>query len=397
MVSQKRFGTRQVLGRVDADGFHLRDTDLDMIACLQPSQLLQALSHLERRLRQRGNFAEHIRPIGIQTDVLVEGVSGKPFRGFDTTKVGNHASTEIEGAVIVIHDHLRTIGIAQCLKAVLCSERFHEGGDLCGGVLETGLDGLQLLWLNEWLITLYVHDDVEGTTDAFVSLLHTVGAAFVVHTRHHSLSAECQDGVVDALVIGSHDGFVQLAFHLTINPFNDCLAAEHSQRLGRETRGSVTGWNNSYESHVSNLFLVLNLCVYLLLCTFADEMKQHIYYIGVGTNLPDGDSALQWAHDQLVSLVRGSLLVSSSRLTEPIGLPDSGPFTNQLIRLETALDAEELRLALKALERRFGRMPEDKARGIVKLDLDILCADGQVLKADEWQRSYMLAARAELD
>lgn len=126
-------------------------------------------------------------------------------------------------------------------------------------------------------------------------------------------------------------------------------------------------------------------------------MKQHIYYIGVGTNLPDGDSALQWAHDQLVSLVRGSLLVSSSRLTEPIGLPDSGPFTNQLIRLETALDAEELRLALKALERRFGRMPEDKARGIVKLDLDILCADGQVLKADEWQRSYMLAARAELD
>ena len=50
----------------------------------------------------------------------------------------------------------------------------------------------------------------------------------------------------------------------------------------------------------------------------------------------------------------------------------------------------------QGLEFQFGRLPEDKARGLVRLDLDLLCLDGQVLKVKDWKRADVLAARSEL-
>ena len=71
-------------------------------------------------------------------------------------------------------------------------------------------------------------------------------------------------------------------------------------------------------------------------------------------------------------------------------------FTNQLAVIETTVPPTLVRSLLKGIERELGRKPEDVQEGIVKIDLDLLCMDGQVLKPEDWQRDYVQAALAEL-
>ena len=64
----------EVFGRVDADGLDIGQSDLDLVAVLQPAQLLQALRQFERRLGQTRDLAQHVSTVGIEADVLEEGV-----------------------------------------------------------------------------------------------------------------------------------------------------------------------------------------------------------------------------------------------------------------------------------------------------------------------------------
>ena len=43
----------------------------------------------------------------------------------------------------------------------------------------------------------------------------------------------------------------------------------------------------------------------------------------------------------------------------------------------------------KELERHSGRLPGDKAQGIVKLDIDLLTFDNKVLKPEDMKREYI--------
>ena len=51
---------------------------------------------------------------------------------------------------------------------------------------------------------------------------------------------------------------------------------------------------------------------------------------------------------------------------------------------------------LKAIEKRLGRMLEDKKKGIVKIDIDLLTYDGEVLKVNDWKREYVCQGVMEL-
>ena len=117
----------------------------------------------------------------------------------------------------------------------------------------------------------------------------------------------------------------------------------------------------------------------------------------MGSNLPEGDQMLLWARQRLAEVVGGEQRYSTVLCTEPVDFPYPQPFTNQVVRIETGLSAEAIRRRLKSLEREAGRKPKDKAQGIVRLDLDLLCFDGHVLKAKDWQRQDVISAREELD
>ena len=49
----------------------------------------------------------------------------------------------------------------------------------------------------------------------------------------------------------------------------------------------------------------------------------------------------------------------------------------------------EFPLMFKELERRCGRIPEDKAQGVVKLDIDLLVFDNKILKPEDMEREYI--------
>ena len=55
-----------------------------------------------------------------------------------------------------------------------------------------------------------------------------------------------------------------------------------------------------------------------------------------------------------------------------------------------------MRACLKAIEREAGRVPEDKPREIVRLDIDLLSCDGRVLKPADMERGYVRQGLKEL-
>ena len=76
--------------------------------------------------------------------------------------------------------------------------------------------------------------------------------------------------------------------------------------------------------------------------------------------------------------------------TEAIGSHFLSPFGNQLGKFTTTLLPEEIRPLLKQIEKDNGRMADDKEKGIVKLDIDLLMYDDQILKPDDMKRDFVL-------
>ena len=75
--------------------------------------------------------------------------------------------------------------------------------------------------------------------------------------------------------------------------------------------------------------------------------------------------------------------------TQAIGSGFDSPFSNLLARFTTTLSSESVHNLFKELERHSGRLPGDKAQGIVKLDIDLLTFDNKVLKPEDMKREYI--------
>ena len=63
--------------------------------------------------------------------------------------------------------------------------------------------------------------------------------------------------------------------------------------------------------------------------------------------------------------------------------------SNQLAKFSTTLSPDSVHDLFKELERRCGRIPEDKAQGVVKLDIDLLVFDNKILKPEDMEREYI--------
>ena len=75
--------------------------------------------------------------------------------------------------------------------------------------------------------------------------------------------------------------------------------------------------------------------------------------------------------------------------TEPIGLSDSGLFLNQVAVAGTNASLEEVRRAVKAMEKRLGRMSDSKQKGKIPIDIDLLLWNGTILKPADWEKEYV--------
>jgi len=100
-------------------------------------------------------------------------------------------------------------------------------------------------------------------------------------------------------------------------------------------------------------------------------------YLGLGSNVGDRRAHLQAAADLLPAYGVRVLASSSVYETEPVGeVLDQREFLNAVLRVETALGAEALLDACKAVERERGRVLAGEAgylrHGPRPLDVDLL-------------------------
>lgn len=92
---------------------------------------------------------------------------------------------------------------------------------------------------------------------------------------------------------------------------------------------------------------------------------------------------------RLLRVYFGSIRLSEAIYTEPIGLPGSGLFLNQVAVVGTEASLEEVKGVLKAVEKRLGRLAEDKQIGVILIDIDLLLWNETILKPSDWEKEYV--------
>ena len=119
-------------------------------------------------------------------------------------------------------------------------------------------------------------------------------------------------------------------------------------------------------------------------------MNNYVCLVCLGSNI-DGEYHLDNARKALqtifVEVSFGKPIVTKAE--GDIVQPD---YWNQAARFVTPLTSGEVIDVLKQIEIENGRTPEDKMRGLVPLDIDLLIYGGQVLKSDDLQKEYVQQA-----
>lgn len=79
---------------------------------------------------------------------------------------------------------------------------------------------------------------------------------------------------------------------------------------------------------------------------------------------------------------------SPTLLTKAIGM--EGPdFLNAIAYGDTVLSLSELTALCKSIEKRLYRTREEKAQGIIRIDIDILLYGDKRLHEGDWERPYI--------
>jgi 2-amino-4-hydroxy-6-hydroxymethyldihydropteridine diphosphokinase len=129
-------------------------------------------------------------------------------------------------------------------------------------------------------------------------------------------------------------------------------------------------------------------------------------YLGLGSNVGDRRANLQAAVDALPGHGVRVLVASSTYDTDPVGeILDQPSFLNAAVRVETALEPEELLDAAKAVEREVGREPGGVRHGPRAIDVDVLLLGDREHASDRLRlpheqvlaRRFVLIPLLELD
>lgn len=83
------------------------------------------------------------------------------------------------------------------------------------------------------------------------------------------------------------------------------------------------------------------------------------------------------------------VLFSEMITTEPFGTSYKVDFYNQLALVNSNDDELLIKDKLKRIELEIGRQSEDKSKGIIKIDVDLLVVDDKVVKSEDFERPYI--------
>ena len=124
-------------------------------------------------------------------------------------------------------------------------------------------------------------------------------------------------------------------------------------------------------------------------------MNQQTHYIllALGSNVA-AELHIEQAKARL-SAVFPQLRFSRSLITPAIGIV-SPPFINCLAEGYCSVPLEGVLVTLKDIEAQMASVSEERKKGIVKIDIDLLQFDDTKRKADDWGRDYIQLLIKEL-
>lgn len=112
--------------------------------------------------------------------------------------------------------------------------------------------------------------------------------------------------------------------------------------------------------------------------------------IGLGSNQDKEKNmahAVRLLHDHFVSI-----RFSEAVYTEPVNMQNPSLFLNQIAVAFTEEEPDEIVRFFKLVEKQLGRMPEDKQKENILIDIDLLQWNDRVLKPQDIQRPYIQSA-----
>lgn len=110
--------------------------------------------------------------------------------------------------------------------------------------------------------------------------------------------------------------------------------------------------------------------------------------LSIGTN-ENREENLALCHDYLNQLFP-DITYSITSVTAPYGTNYKNDFLNQLAIIYTPKAKEDIIAQLKLVEKKMGRRKKDKETGIVKIDIDLIMWNDEILKPTDISRSYIV-------
>lgn len=109
--------------------------------------------------------------------------------------------------------------------------------------------------------------------------------------------------------------------------------------------------------------------------------------LSIGTN-EDREANLDFCHNLLGELFE-DIIYSATSITVPYGNSYKNDFLNQLAIIYTDKEKDDVSHLLKSLEKEMGRNEADKEKGIVKIDVDLVIWNDEVIRPTEISRTYI--------
>lgn len=124
-------------------------------------------------------------------------------------------------------------------------------------------------------------------------------------------------------------------------------------------------------------------------------MKIHSCLICIGSNT-DKTENIKSARKELEELFP-DIVFGKEMLTAPLYFKhNTEMFINQLGVFHSGMSIEEIKFHFRSIEVQAGRLPSDKDKEIVKLDIDLLMYDEEILKPKDMLREYIKTGLKEL-
>lgn len=124
-------------------------------------------------------------------------------------------------------------------------------------------------------------------------------------------------------------------------------------------------------------------------------MKIHSCLICIGSNTNKTEN-IKTARKELEELFP-DIMFGKEMLTTPLYFKSNPEmFINQLGVFHSGMSVEEIKFHFRSIEVQSGRLPSDKDKEIVKLDIDLLMYDKEILKSKDMLREYIKTGLKEI-